>query len=310
MKKARFLSALLALVFLANMLSGCDSEKANQYTAKTTLPIDEMIAESETHQYFRSGDKYYLHYSEDFTAGDDDSYYLYGFDTYEELVLCLTEDFNDERTHRAQYMRACLQSLYGDKNGDIQVLNVNDLYRISHPDYTFTSIDLEPKGGYTVRLNRKEETNSRLNITVYHDKTQYDEAMTDALNFNKSSIKLTDTVQSDDGSVTEFYTTQFDKYTDIFSYSKMICYDLKSNDGKSAHVIETHAGVLDEETNSLVYSENVGGHTVFVEDNGLYYKVYVGWKDRGIPFEEWIFTINMEPYFSSNQTDVSAQAEE
>ncbi|MBO5402062.1 MAG: hypothetical protein J6A85_02690 [Clostridia bacterium] len=300
MRVKNALLLVLALLLFTVSLSGCDSEKSTEYPEKTLLPVDKMIAESETHQYFRSGDKYYLHYSKDYTSDDEVYYSLAQFDSYENMILCLTEDLINIEHLRPDSVRKSLQGLFGDENGDIQVVNVNDLRWISASDYTFYSIKLGENGGYTIELLRNGERNVYLDVTVFCDKTSFDQAISDELKIH-SSDKLTDTVQTDDGK-TEIYITDFDKFTDEFRYRKRTCYNLDSEDGRRAYVIETRAGVFEEGKDELEYSKDARTNVVFLEDSGEYYKIYVGWRNEYPDFEEWLFSLKFEQYDSEKHS--------
>lgn len=306
-KNALFL--FLALLLFIVSLSGCDSEKNTEYPEKTTLPVDEMIAESETHQYFRSGDKYYLHYSKDYTSDDDDGYYYRAeFNSYENMILSLTEDLIDLEHLRPDSARQGLQGLFADENGDIQVVNVNDLRWISASDYTFQRIELGENGGYTIELLRNGERNTYLDVTVFWDKTSFDQAISDELKTHYSD-KLTDTVQTEDGK-TELYITDFNRFSDEFSYRKRICYNLDSEDGRRAYVIETRAGVFEEGKDELEYSKDARANVVFLEDDGEYYKIYVGWRNEYPDFEEWLFSLKFEQYDPEKHSVTAEQPEQ
>ena len=260
------------------------------------------ISETEQHSYFSKGGKFYIHYEKDYTK-DPQLYYVESpvYDSYDEIIAVLTQNIATDET------REYLQRRFGDKNGDICVFDVNNMYRATHPDFDFFKIAFNNRtqSSYDVILkNRQVSITQALRVTVFGSEENYQQLFEKDIVYSEHSKTEVSELERENAKA-YYYDSYVRDSIDLagsnmgvissFVKYKEIHYTLSPEDGREVYVIELYKNPTEEA------AELPKSVTAYVKDNGTYYRIFTEWVYNEPPTEEWLLSFGIEPYVPAGE---------
>lgn len=290
MKRLKIITFIMIMLF-ASVCSGCSK--------RSFFYLDEMIAETEQHQYFSSGGKFYIHYETDYTK-DPKLYYVDSpcYNSYDEIIAILTKNEASDET------REFLQRRFGDENGDIPVFDTDNMYQVSHPDFEFFKICFfnDAANSYEIILkNHQYRFTKALRVAVFGDTESYEQSFEKDTGYSNHSKTVVSDLPERNANV-YFYDSNIKDSTgggelgiigEHIEY-KEIHYTLTSNDGRVMYVIEQY---ISTGSTFDTVPDNV---IIHVADNGIRYRISTEWQYDTLPTEEWLLSFGMEQYIPEN----------
>ncbi len=283
MKKARLISALLALLFAMLSFAGCEKQ--------TTLTADEIKAETEDYIYFRSDNEYYIYFKKNHVIDPDESNTspLIFSGSYKELRnTLLTNSFRESTRQNIQYALA-------DENGCIRVPDIDNINAISHYDLelTVTKIEVE-KDFYSISYEVDQESYFHVTTETYYERSLLEKQCLNAINSTTENERITD-IKTGDRNATEYYINQYYGDGKIRYRDKYVHYTLEDND-KKLYVIEKHA--INNPNSGDDSNTTLTRIDIYCDDNGLYYYLFIlynkEWNNKR-PSSEWLLSFTMNP---------------
>lgn len=275
----RITCIFLATAFVLLLLAGCKD---------TSLPVDEVIAETSEHRVFRSGDDVYIEFLKDYESGDSDSGIVpagIGFDDLEDLKKRILEnDFTDSQ--KAEIRRGMM------KDGELRpIFDIEKLYQpICPAEFSAPALSWPGTPRYTFCYLSNDESKPLNVYFMYYEKTYFEETYT------KECVGFFNEL-GDEYVVTESSSTDVIEY--LSDDTRYLFYTIEDN-GRTIHVKETYL---------LVSKQNAVSETVpftiemYVVEGDICYTVTLDYVSQALaehPTEEWLLSFGMEPYIPDN----------
>ncbi len=277
MKKARFISALLALLFVTLSFAGC---------YQPTLDADEIIARTDKHIVYRVGNLYYMEFFHDFSKG-----YSYlscqdksvEFESLSDMRSTILEDGFSDFTRWYMW--------HTDKDGIIEITDTEHLWQPVYPEDVSVESLKWFKFNYDFELTSSKDENIKIVVTVCtNDTTPSDTAEAaenkGATRDDSLKVPLMNVENS----------KQYIERFDILTYDAFVRVYYTLQQGELTYNVIEYYSYSSSEAHPEVPAEDVPGSVAMwiTGENLAAYISISGFETR--PTEEWLLSFGMEPY--------------
>ncbi|MBQ3599387.1 MAG: hypothetical protein II987_08980 [Clostridia bacterium] len=279
MKKARFISALLALLFVTLSFAGC---------YQPTLDADEIIAKTDKHIVYRVGNLYYMEFFHDFSKGysylscQDQSV---EFESLSDMRSTILEDGFSDFTRWYMW--------HTDKDGIIEITDTEHLWQPVYPEDVSVESLKWFKFNYDFELTSSKDENIKIEVTVCtNDTTPSDTAEA----FEAKGATRDDSLKVPLMNVEN--SKQYIERFDVLTYDAFVRVYYTLQRGELTYNVIEYYSYSSSEAHPEVPAEDVPGSVAMwiTGENLAAYISISGFETR--PTEEWLLSFGMEPYVS------------
>lgn len=280
MKKARFLSALLALVFTALSFSGCH---------QPTLDADEIIAKTDSHVVYRSGDFCYMEFFEDYTEHYDPLCQM-TFDKEYESLEHLRKTILENKF--SEYDIGLMQ--YHCDDGVVRIFDIDKMSAPLYPEDVYEDSLWWSSSHYYFDLKSKDK-NAYIRMFFVAN------GNADNMRPNTEQELKEDLLGEDEAFITPVFDSvesrQYQRESsESVGYSSIYVFYTVTDGSRTVEVEEIHRIAEGENYTSDHTPDCI---TLFISENGAYCKVVIE-NLSSRPTEEWLLSFGMEQYIPEN----------